>query len=179
MSLVTHRDQIIAELEALKAAWPQKYRPQTIKHLAAQVDKKALDYISHNAPMLIVVVGNASDYNRRVGTTFATVPLSIVVVAKDMDGESNRDTIALAMADNIAAWLHRRQWADSCNSYPQDIRNINQQRLTVDKRGLSLRAVEWRQELSIQTFSSHTQLQDLNSIYTETPVIRNLANREK
>ena len=141
MSLETLRQAVVATLDA---ATPKQV---TCAAHGGRFDLNELKRVSAKAPALFVAVLGFGDLKESHGEYEAVVSWAAFVVTRDAP-RVHRDKAAVALVDALALIVPDNTWGtDACLNTPQNVRGDNLFNSTVDKAGVAMWAVSWRQSM--------------------------------
>ncbi|NDV20922.1 hypothetical protein GO013_16040 [Pseudodesulfovibrio sp. JC047] len=143
MSLETLRTGIVGSIDAVT---PDSV---TCDSHGGRFDEKELRRISAKAPAAFVAMLGFSDLKASGGDYEAVVSWGIFVVAKDIPKVS-RDLVALSVVDVLARHVAGNTWGmDDVLGVPVGVRADNLFAASIDKIGVAMWAVTWRQHMRI------------------------------
>lgn len=142
MSLITLRDAIAAELAA---AIPEL---KTCEGHGGRFDLQELRRVAAKAPAVFVACLGFGDAEEE-GDTTAELSWAAYVVTKDAPGKP-RDEAALAIAQALAVHIPGNRWGlDDAEGRPEGIRGQNLYSDRLDKQGVAMWAISWRQRMNL------------------------------
>lgn len=143
MSLLTLRQAIVDDLTANLPAL------KTCEGHGGRFDANEVKRVAAKAPALFVACLGVSDTDEAPDGIAGTVQWGAFVVARDT-GASGRDEGGLAILQALLLHLPGNRWGlDQAEGRPQAIRAQNLYSATVDKMGVAMWAVSWRQRMVI------------------------------
>jgi hypothetical protein len=148
MSVLTLRAAVVA---GLKDSLPTLAgKTVKVEPHAGRFDAAELKRISAQAPAVFVAVLGLADLSEICGEVSATCQVLAIVVCKDAPGLS-RDLAALGMMEALAKIVPGNDWNGAAEKAPEDLRCDNLFSATLDKSGVAMWGVAWRQRAIVAT----------------------------
>lgn len=142
MSVLTLRQAVVT---GLTASLPQLAgKTVKVEAHAGRFDTDELKRISAQAPAVFVAVLGLANLSESCGEVSATCQVLAIVVCKDVLGLP-RDLAALGMMEALAKIVPGNDWNGAAEQAPEDIRCDNLFSATLDKVGVAMWGVAWRQ----------------------------------
>lgn len=168
MSLESLRTAVV---DTLKAALPASV---SVEPHGGRFDQAELRRIVTKAPAVFVATLGFSDLKHEHGDFQATISWGAFVVAKDAPKVS-RDQGATVLVNALAMVIPESTWslAAECVNTPQAMRGDNLFSATVDKLGVAMWALTWRQTMVLGQALSDEDLAALDlfeTLYAQFPV---------
>lgn len=143
MSLETLRTGIVNNIDAIT---PDNV---TCDSHGGRFDEKELRRVSAKAPAAFVAVLGFNDLKESGGAYEAIVSWGIFVVAKDTP-KAPRDLVALSIVDVLARHVPENTWdMDTVLGKPVGVRADNLFAASIDKIGVAMWAITWRQHMQL------------------------------
>lgn len=160
MSLTTIRkavaDAVLAGVPGLKTCEPH----------GGRFDASELRRLAVGGPAVFVAVLGVQDLVFEHGEAKGEVQFAAFAVAGDKAGLP-RDKAVMAMADALALLVPDNRWGlDESESVPMRVRAENLFSVTVDKAGVALWAVSWRQRMALGQGLDDSTLETLDLFAT-------------
>jgi len=160
MSLITVRAEIA---KFFRASLPGA---SVLEH-GGSIDLTELKRIATKTPALMVSCLGIPSQEMQGGTNACDVQFALFVVAANT-GKAARDIAALAMVEAIMVDLPTTCFVGA-NKVPRGIAATNLYSAALDKQGVSLWAIRWRQEVDLEKTVWST-LDNLLRVYTTTDI---------
>ncbi|MAK91782.1 MAG: hypothetical protein CMI13_11170 [Oleibacter sp.] len=153
MSLDSVRSSIVT---TIKNALPQL---KTCSAHAGRFNLQELTRISHNSPAVFVACLGFTGTSG-VGETSSTAAWAAYIVTAERSA-ADRDTTALKIASALATFMDGQTWDDdNVVEEPQNVSGQNLYSAALDKSGVALWAVTWRQAITVGTSTDIDELND-------------------
>ncbi|AMK09648.1 phage protein Gp37 [Pseudodesulfovibrio indicus] len=168
MSLDTLRTAVA---DTLKTALPASV---SVESHGGRFDQAELRRIMAKAPAVFVATLGFSDLKYDHGDFQATISWGAFVVTRDAPKVS-RDQGASVLVNALAMTIPENTWSldNECVNTPQAVRGDNLFSATVDKLGVAMWAITWRQTMLLGKALSDEDLAALDlfeTLYTQFPV---------
>jgi len=129
-------------------------------------DLAELKRVAAQTPALAVSCLGVPAEEVQGGTMACDVQFALFAIAANTS-KAARDVAVLVMVESILTDLPTQKWGNAANKVPQGIAATNLYSSALDKQGVSLWAVRWRQEVDLEKTVWST-LDDLLRVYTTT-----------
>jgi hypothetical protein len=160
MSLETLRNGVV---ETLDTATPKNV------HCAShggRFDLQELRRVSSKAPAIYVASLGFSNLKESSGSYEATVAWGAFIVAKDQRG-AKRDQVALAIVDMLSLIVPDNSWSlDETLGAPERVQADNLFSALIDKAGVAMWAITWRQHMQLGQAMTENELAALDLFKT-------------
>jgi phage gp37-like protein len=158
-------------LETLRTGVVNKLNTSTPKSVhcdshGGRFDLNELKRVSSKAPAAYVATLGFSNLKELSGTYEATVAWGVFVVAKDQRG-AKRDQVALSIVDMLSLILPGNNWSlDESLGTPERIQADNLFSALIDKAGVAMWAITWRQHMELGRAMTEDELATLDLFAT-------------
>lgn len=144
MSLLALRTAIVNGLAAQLGA-----SVRSVEAIAGRIDDAELKRMLANAPAAFVAVLGVPEADRNRSGQYELTATVVVFLATASRPGSPRDAAALTLATALLQIVPTNAWGLADANEPQGIRAENLYSTALDKQGLALWAVTWRQEICV------------------------------
>ncbi len=130
-------------------------------------DLNELKRVSAKAPAVYVATLGFSNLKESSGTYEATVAWGAFIVAKDQPKKVKRDQVALSIVDMLSLIIPGNNWdLEETLGSPERIQSDNLFSALVDKAGVAMWAITWRQHMQLGQAMTEDELATLDLFKT-------------
>lgn len=154
------RDAIVASLSTALG------QPVDVETHPGRFNAQELRRYSKKAPVVLVAAMSVPTFEDEPRPGQAVVQWAAFVVTKDAPGNS-RDAQAITLSEAVMQHIRRNDWGNSDVSKPERVNAENLYSAEIDKVGVAMWAVSWRQKVAMQPVKDVSELADF-ALYSAT-----------
>tara|TARA_B100000700_G_scaffold140319_1_gene156343 strand:+ start:230 stop:775 length:546 start_codon:yes stop_codon:yes gene_type:complete len=133
--------------------------PVLIESHGGRFDRAELARYSKRAPVVLIAAMSLPSVGERGSMTLPTVQFAAFVICRDAPGEP-RDTQALTLAEALVRHITGNRWEQESVQRPERINAENLYSGEIDRLGIAMWAVSWRQAIELSSRRDPATLAD-------------------